>query len=164
MAKETAVKDIMDSIRRIVQALRSSHRAAGAMQLTGAQLFVIASLGEAGGPLSVSDLARRTRTDQSTVSVVVSRLVEKGLVRRTTSPLDSRRVDLSLTAKGKTLQKKAPSTVTQQKLAEALEALPPREAATLSRLLTRIVDAMGLSDTPAQMFYDEPSSKAKSRR
>lgn len=159
MANEKAVKDIMDSVRRIVQALRSSHRAAGAMKLTGAQLFVMASLGSADEPMSVGDLARLTRTDQSTVSVVVSRLVEKGLVRRDPSSQDSRRVNVSLTAKGKSLQKKAPSTVPQQKLARALERLSSREAASLAALLTGIVDEMGESDRPAPMLFEDPPRK-----
>ncbi len=149
----------MDSVRRIVQALRSSHRAAGAMKLTGAQLFVIASLGDAEGPLSVGELARRTRTDQSTVSVVVSRLVEKGLIKRVTSSQDSRRVDLSLTAKGKALQKRAPVTVPQQRMAEALERLSAREAVALSRLLSSIVAEMGESETPAPMLFEDPPKK-----
>jgi DNA-binding MarR family transcriptional regulator len=159
VASEKAVKDIMDSVRRIVQALRSSHRAAGAMKLTGAQLFVMASLGDADEPMSVGELARQTRTDQSTVSVVVSRLVEKRLVKRNPSSEDSRRVDISLTAKGKALQKKAPSTVPQQKLARALEKLSFREAATLAGLLTSIVAEMGESDTPAPMLFEDPPRK-----
>ena len=162
MANEKVVKEIMDSVRRIVQALRTSHRAAGSMKLTGAQLFVIASLGAGEGPLSVGELARRTRTDQSTVSVVVSRLVEKGLIKRGTSSRDSRRVELSLTAKGRALQKRAPTTVPQQKLARALEHLPPRDAATLSKLLMGIVADMGEADVPAPMlFEDGPRGRSK---
>lgn len=77
--------EIMDSFRRIVRALRSSHRAAGDLDLTGAQLFVLATLGTAVGPMGVKELAERTRTDQSTVSVVVGRLVDRGLVKRVRS-------------------------------------------------------------------------------
>lgn len=145
----------MDSVRRIVQALRSSHRAAGTMKLTGAQLFVIATLSESDEALSVGELARRTRTDQSTVSVVVSRLVEKGLVKRNTSSRDSRRVDLSLTPKGKAVQKRGPATVPQQKLSAALERLSPRDASTLARLLSSIVDEMGEADRPAVMLFED---------
>jgi DNA-binding MarR family transcriptional regulator len=163
VANEEAVKDIMDSVRRIVQALRSSHRAAGTTKLTAAQLFVIASLGEADGPLGVGELARRTRTDQSTVSVVVSRLVDKGLVRRGTSSKDSRRVELSLTAKGKTLQRRAPTTVPQQRLAAALEGLSSRDATTLSRLLSTIVAEMGEADSPASMLFEDPVTPEKRR-
>ena len=38
----------MDSFRRIVQALRSSHRAASDVDLTGAQLFVLSTLARVG--------------------------------------------------------------------------------------------------------------------
>ena len=164
MANESVVKEIMDSVRRIVQSLRSSHRTAGRLNLTGAQLFVIAALGEADGPLSVGDLAMRTRTDQSTVSVVVSRLVEKGLIKRTTSAIDSRRVDLTLTAKGRATQKKAPTTIPQQKLAAALEGLVPGDAAALARLLSRIVDEMGEANRPAAMLFEDATPSPRRRK
>ena len=161
MANETVVKEVMDNIRRIVQALRSSHRTAGKMNLTGAQLFVIATLGEAEVPMSVGELAAQTRTDQSTVSVVVSRLVEKGLIKRTTSSKDSRRAELTLTTKGKGIQKKAPSTVPQQKLAAALEKLSAKDATLFARLLSHIVDEMGESDKPAAMMFEDRSKSAE---
>jgi len=128
----------MDAFRRIVHALRSSHRAAADLDLTGAQLFVLATLGAADEPMGIKDLAERTRTDQSTVSVVVGRLVDRGLVERARSTVDTRRVELSLTARGKMLQQKTPTTVAQQKLADALWRLSAADAATLARILKRI--------------------------
>jgi DNA-binding MarR family transcriptional regulator len=145
----------MDSFRRIVHALRSSHRAAGDLDLTGAQLFVLATLGTAVGPLGVKELAERTRTDQSTVSVVVGRLVDRGLVKRVRATVDTRRVELSLTARGRALQRKTPATVAQEKLADALGQLASSDAATLSRLLKSIVEMMGEADAPAPMLFDE---------
>ena len=65
MRRELLVRHLMDDLRRIVRALRSSHRAAGYLTLTGAQLFVIKVLGEAGRPLSVNELAEATETTQS---------------------------------------------------------------------------------------------------
>ena len=145
----------MDHFRRIVRALRSSHRAAGHLNLTGAQLFVINVIGEARGPLSVSEVAKRTETDQSTVSVVTNRLVERGLLQRERSAQDSRRVELSLTAAGRALQKKAPATVAQQNLMAALQSLSARDAEELVRLLELIVSTMGLIGEPAEMMFEE---------
>lgn len=54
------------------------------------------------------------------MSVVVGRLVDRGLVKRVRSAVDTRRVELSLTARGRTLQRKTPTTVAQKKLTEAL--------------------------------------------
>src|SRR5262245_46150204 len=85
---------ILDDLRRLVRVLRESSRAAEAiLGVTGAQLFVLKTL--AGEPvLSLNTLAERTRTHQSTVSVVVKRLVARGLVTRTTSSVDARRIQL----------------------------------------------------------------------
>jgi DNA-binding MarR family transcriptional regulator len=153
----------MDSFRRIVHALRSSHRAAGDVALTGAQLFVLTTLAAARKPLSVGDLAERTRTDQSTVSVVVGRLVDRGFVHRARSAADTRRVELTLTAAGRTVLRKTPATVAQQRLSVALEQLPSSEAAALSRTLKKIVEAMGESDAPARMLFDDSGEKAPRR-
>jgi DNA-binding MarR family transcriptional regulator len=152
----------MNHFRRIVRALRSSHRAAGHLNLTGAQLFVINVIGEAGGPLSVNEVAQRTGTDQSTVSVVTNRLVERGLLKRQRSRIDSRRVELSLTASGRALQKKAPVTIAQQRMTAALFELSSRDAAELLRLLEKIVSSMNIGAERAGMMFDDvaPESPA----
>ena len=151
----------MDSFRRIVHALRSSHRVAGDLKLTGAQLFVISSLGASGEPMGVKELAERTRTDQSTVSVVVGRLVDRGLVKRARSAVDTRRVELSLTARGRAVLRETPTTVAQRRLADALGQLAARDMATLSRLLKRIVALMGEADAEAPMLFDEAEKKRR---
>jgi DNA-binding MarR family transcriptional regulator len=154
----------MDSFRRIVQSLRSSHRAAAYHNLTGAQLFVMHALHAAGHPLSVGELAAFTRTDPSTVSVVVGRLVRKGLVQSIRSAADSRRAELSLTKKGEALQKKVPVTVAQERLLDALEDLSDHDAATLEQILGRIVEVMGESDQPAPMMFDGDGPRRPSRK
>lgn len=145
----------MDHLRRIVRALRSSHRAASNLNITGAQLFVINVIGEAGRPLGVGEVAKLTETDQSTVSVVTNRLVERGLLQRDRSAEDSRRVELSLTAAGRALQKKAPTTVAQQRLMDAINKLPSRDAEELARLLDSLIEEMHLGEEPAGMMFDE---------
>ena len=60
-------------------ASRAAERDVG---LGAAQLFVLHKLEEA-PRLSLNELAERTRTHQSSVSVVVRRLVNRGLVART---------------------------------------------------------------------------------
>jgi|GEM_PF-748663 len=160
VTQESVVNAIMDSFRRIVHALRSSHRAAGDLDLTGAQLFVLAALGSAGGPIGVKELADKTRTDQSTVSVVVGRLVNRGLVKRIRSASDTRRVELSLTARGRAALRKTPTTVAQSKLAEALGRLSKADAATLKRTLKHIVEMMGEADAPAPMLFDDADTES----
>jgi DNA-binding MarR family transcriptional regulator len=158
MPRRTAtatVNGTMDSFRRIVQALRSSHRAAADIDLTGAQLFVLTTLASADDTIGVKEIADRTRTDQSTVSVVVGRLVERGLVKRARSKSDTRRVELSLTVRGRTLLRKTPATVAQQQLADSLERLSTTDAAALARILRKVVAMMGESDAAPAMLFDD---------
>src|SRR5882762_8351764 len=71
---------LLDSVRRIARTLHESSRAAEKqVGVTGAQLFVLQKLAESPAA-SLSDLAARTHTHESSVSTVVSRLVARGLV------------------------------------------------------------------------------------
>src|SRR4051812_8935149 len=95
-----SISDILNALRVLVQSLsaasRSSEQSVG---LTGAQLFVLEKLAES-GELTVNELAERTHTHQSTVSVVVSKLVDKDLVSRVRSASDARVQILSITKTG----------------------------------------------------------------
>jgi DNA-binding MarR family transcriptional regulator len=99
---------ILDSIRRLVRLLRLSDRVAQReLGLSAAQLFVLQELGKTPA-LSLSEVAERTRTDQSSVSVVVTRLVGRGHVARDRDPRDGRRLRLNLTKSGRAIVQKAP--------------------------------------------------------
>lgn len=162
MNRRPLVRDVMDEFRRLVQMLRSSHRAAENINVTGAQLFVMTILAEAGGAMSVNELAQKTQTDPSTVSVVVNRLVERGLVKRERSASDARRVALSLTARGRKLRARAPVTVAQKRLAESLENLSRRDLSALRRTLAALLEDMGANDTvPKMMFDDAPPRRGR---
>lgn len=146
---------VLDHLRRIVRTLRESSRAAEARHgVTGAQLFVLRAL--AGPePSSLNDVAARTHTHQSTVSVVVKRLVARRLVQRTPAADDRRRAELSLTARGRTVLERAPLAA-QDRLVAGLNALAPADRAHLAAALGRLVAAMGLRAAPPAMFFEEP--------
>ena len=133
---------VLDSIRAIVRELRLSGRSSEqALGVSGAQLFVLQKLAEV--PVqSLSDLAARTHTDPSSVSVVVSRLVARGLVNRSASSVDARRVDISLSPTGRTLVRRAPRGA-QTELIEAAAQLPARQLKSLARDLASLVEKMG---------------------
>jgi DNA-binding MarR family transcriptional regulator len=152
--------DILDDFRRIVRVLRESSRAAeGVLGVTGAQLFVLKALADAPA-LSVNALAERTRTHQSTVSVVVKRLVERGFVRRETSESDGRRVELTLTKRGVSLLAQAPLAA-QDKLISSLEKLPVQDRKALASALKQVVHSMSLESDSPQMFFEEDEASAE---
>ncbi len=154
----------MDALRRIVRGLRltarDAERTAG---VSGAQLFVLQALSEKKAA-SLSALAARTCTDQSSVSVVVSRLVEGGLVERAASELDARRIELSLTAAGRRLVRRTPEP-TQTRLLAGLQRMGAPELASLREGLEAIVSAIGAGDDTAEMFFnDEVAPKRRRAR
>jgi len=157
------VQQILDSFRRIVRVLRASSRAAEqTLGLSGAQLFVLQTLARH-PELSLNELAEHTRTHQSTVSVVVSRLVERGLVRRESARDDARRLELRLTAEGKALARRAPDAA-QERLIRAIEELAPTPRAELERLLARVVESMEVGGEEPGMLFDEEQDSPPRKR
>lgn len=152
----------LDAIRRIVQALRISTRAAERrLGISGAQLFVLHALSEAPAN-SLNELAARTFTHQSSVSTVVERLVRKRYVSRTRSSADARRVVLTLTPSGRALLRSSPD-IAQLRLISALSELPPRDRRSLARVLDRVVHAMG-ADTAPSLFFEDGERGAKRKQ
>lgn len=104
----------MNAIRSVVRALRINTRAIELKTgISLAQLFVLQQLNEKAVD-SLNELAERTATHQSSVSVVVRRLVDRGLVTRTAAVHDRRRVQIALTEDGRTMLAGAPTTVQAQ--------------------------------------------------
>ncbi|MBV9109466.1 MAG: MarR family transcriptional regulator, partial [Gemmatimonadetes bacterium] len=128
----------MDSLRALVRALRISTRAVEKeIGISGAQLFVLQQLRDAPAR-SVNELADRTSTHQSSVSTVVSRLVERGLARREASAEDARRMEISITERGRQVVSGAPRTA-QIRMQEVLLRMSPEEVHDLAVGLERLV-------------------------
>ena len=159
------VAAVLDSIRRIVHALRVGSRAAEkTVGLTGAQLFVLYKLAD-GPALSLNELADRTRTHQSSVSVVVQRLVDRGLVDRARSEGDGRRLELHMTPAAHRLLANAPD-IAQHRLILAIERMTPSSRRNLSQMLIHLTDELGSLDTAPMMFFEEsqPTTQSASAR
>ncbi|MES1187002.1 MAG: MarR family winged helix-turn-helix transcriptional regulator [Myxococcales bacterium] len=147
-------REVLNSLRHIVRSLRVSSRdAEQRVGLSGAQLFVLQCLSRQ-SPCSVNELAASTATDQSSVSVVVSRLVSRGYVKRVTSKLDRRSVELSLTPAGRTLLLAAPEAA-QERLLFALSQLKKSEILLLSSLLGKVVELAEVSQGNPTLFFEE---------
>jgi DNA-binding MarR family transcriptional regulator len=153
----------LNEVRRLVQALRQSTvQAERETGLSGAQLFVLQQLAQAPAQ-SLNDLAERTHTHQSSVSVVVTRLVGRGLVSRQRSPEDGRRLVLSLTPAGRQLLARAPETV-QARLIRGLDMLPPATLRQVGRALGHLADSIGAPAGPPPLFFEPDAGEAGSRR
>jgi DNA-binding MarR family transcriptional regulator len=94
------------------------------------------------GPLTPSELATRERIQRPTVTRVVARLEEAGLIERTADLYDRRSSLLAATAKGRALLEELRTRKTAF-LAERLEGLTPDERATLEKaadILERVLE------------------------
>jgi DNA-binding MarR family transcriptional regulator len=162
--RDPHARRVVDALRRIVQALRVSARAAESnLGLSAAQLFVLQKLAEE-PTLSVNDLSDRTLTHQSSVSVVVTRLVDKGLVTRVRSPHDARRQLVSLTPAGRAALRRSPQAA-QEILIDALRRMTAKDRAALANGLDRLTQFAGLADQPAQLFFDSvPDTPTRTRK
>jgi DNA-binding MarR family transcriptional regulator len=158
------VTSVLDDLRRIFRALREGSRAAEReIGLSGAQLFVLRTLAKPGHALSLNALAERTKTHQSSVSVVVTRLVRRRLVSRKKSNLDGRQLEVALTDKGRTLLAEAPATM-QDRLIRSIERLPSPKRQGLALALQALVESMGLQEEPAAMFGEREGRPAPAPR
>jgi len=154
---------VLDAVRRLVRTLRLSDRAAQqAAGVSAAQLFVLSELGKTPN-MSLRELAERTYTDQSSVSAVVTRLVDSGLVSRERADDDGRRLVLALTRTGRAALKKAPS-VAQAQLLDALRALPEAERRQFEETFDKILDGMGADTRAPMLFEDEPRAEKKRKK
>lgn len=145
---------VLDALRRIVQVLReSSRRAELSAGISGAQLFVLEAINERPG-CCINELSARTRTHQSSVSTVVSRLVERRLVRRRRAAADSRRLELVLTPLGRRALTTAPDAV-QGQLIRTIERLPKASQQRLAHLLARILQGIDRTTRTPRMFFDD---------
>jgi DNA-binding MarR family transcriptional regulator len=151
----------VDSMRRVLRALRIAARDTLATAgVSAAQLFVLGALVDT-EEASLSELAKRTMTDRTSVTAVVDRLVRGGLVTKRTSSEDRRRASIRITPKGRTVLRGAPRPPTAL-LVEALERLEPADLACLERGLRALTRAMGIDGGPTDMlFEDGPADEAR---
>jgi DNA-binding MarR family transcriptional regulator len=96
------------------------------------------------GAARLTELASAEGVSQPSMSSLVARLVDQGLVLRETDPHDARAVQLSLTPAGETLlaQRRAERT---RRLDDALAELPPDDVLRIADAvpaLSRLADAL----------------------
>jgi DNA-binding MarR family transcriptional regulator len=151
------VRVALDAFRRIVQALRAGRAADGDARLGSAQLFALQQIAEHPNA-SVNDVAALTFTHQSSVSVVIQRLVRRRLVAKVPAREDRRRYRLAATAQGLRLLRRVPVPV-QESLIASIAALPTADRRTLARSLDAIARSVAPGGARARppMFFEGPA-------
>src|SRR3954465_13295724 len=126
-AEQLAIS-LRESIMRLNRRLRQA-RAVG--DLTFSQLSALTSLQRAGA-LTPRELADIERVQPPTMTKIVGKLEERGLVARTPHPTDGRQVILAATEEGRAVYAQF-ERARNEWLAQQLAQLDPEDRDTLSR-------------------------------
>lgn len=119
--------------------------------ISGSQLWILHELIRAPG-IGVSEAAARLSIHQSTCSLLIEKLVRAGLVSKTRSRVDQRRVGLQVSAKGRRCVKRAPGPP-EGLLPDAIAGLSRSRAQMLYSSLQSVIAELDIrvdeaADTP----------------
>jgi DNA-binding MarR family transcriptional regulator len=138
-------REIIFSIRKLMQGAELYTKELNKKyQVSAGQLNCILALYEQGS-LPPSQIAKYMMVKSSTVTGVVDRLEQKGLVTRTRNSPDRRIINIELTEAGKKLAKNAPPPI-QQKIIDGIRKLPEKEIKRIVIALTKLSDMLDVQD------------------
>jgi len=138
-------KDIIYAIRRLIQAGELYTKELNKVyNVSAAQLNCLLALHE-NGPLPPSQISRYILVNSSTVTGIIDRLEDKGLVKRTRTSQDRRVITIELTETGKVLAENAPPPI-QQKILDGLNKLSERQINQIALSITKLTDMLDVQD------------------
>ncbi len=139
------VKEIVWLIRRLMQGSYLYNKELNKKyQVSAPQLSSLLALYE-NGPLPPSQIAKYIMVNSSTVTGIIDRLEQKGLVERSRISLDRRVITVTLTERGQELAKNAPPPI-QEKIVDGLQKLPPTEIEQIVQALTKLTYMLDVQD------------------
>ncbi|XXT90356.1 MarR family transcriptional regulator [Sorangium sp. So ce281] len=118
----------------------TSKRMEAKMGVTGPQRLVIRIVGRYPG-ISAGRLAEIMQLHPSTLTGVLKRLQERGIIERRVDPNDGRRALLGLTARGRELDSLRTGTV-EAAVRQALKSVPRRKLDAAQDVLAAVAEAL----------------------
>jgi MarR family transcriptional regulator, organic hydroperoxide resistance regulator len=135
------VLDFMRLLWSIEHGLQStSKRMANTLGITGPQRLVLKIVSQFPG-LSAKEVAHVVRLHPSTLTGVIQRLVEKGLLARDRDPKDTRRMRLRTTAEAAPFTRRSAGTV-EAAVASALASVPENHLRHAQNVLAAVAQAL----------------------
>lgn len=139
---------ILIALRRIMRAIDlHSRRLAQEFNLTGPQLILLRELLRC-GEIHVAELAQNINLSHATVTDILNRLEKRGLISRTRSLLDKRRILITPTEQGVALVEKSPPLL-QEQFSGQLAKLQEWELTQILSVLQRIALMMDAKQVDA---------------
>jgi len=152
-APTSAADQALISLRRILKAVEAQARTlARVTSLTPSQIVVLKELAAKDGT-QPGELARAAGLKQATISILLDRLQERGLIQRTRGDTDRRTVRVQITPDGERVLADAPDLL-QTEFGGRFEQLPEWEQAYINAALTRLVALLGAGSIDASPVLD----------
>jgi DNA-binding MarR family transcriptional regulator len=143
----------LKALRRILRASDlGSRKLASATGLTASQLLVLQEV-EQRGETTPTALAAALQFGQATITNIVDRLENAGLVRRQRSARDKRQILLHVSDAGREILHKAPDLL-HSLFSERYSALPAWERAMILAALERLGSILGADSIDAAPLLD----------
>ncbi|WP_371378154.1 MarR family winged helix-turn-helix transcriptional regulator [Thalassotalea aquiviva] len=143
-------EELLISIRKVIRAIdlhsKQLNKTSG---LTGPQLLILQEIARVKGVMA-SQVAKQVNLSAATVTNIIDRLENRGLVERIRSTQDKRRVGLFLTEQGRNLLINAPQLL-QEGFIQKFCSLEEWEQSLLLSSMQRIasmMDASGIDASP----------------
>jgi DNA-binding MarR family transcriptional regulator len=151
--RQQIYNDMLISLRKIIQAIslhsRDLHRRYG---LTGPQLMILYEISNQ-SRISVTELAKIISLSQATVTDILNRLEKKGLVTRTRSKTDKRRIMITTTTACNHILEMAPPSL-QETFITQFSNLDEWEQMMIVSAFKRVVDLMSAGKIEAAPILD----------
>ncbi|ADD02297.1 MULTISPECIES: MarR family winged helix-turn-helix transcriptional regulator [Thermoanaerobacter] len=146
MNKDCDIKLLYDLFRIIRQKLNNQLKANDLSEFQkdltiGEQQVIIILSENKSNPMYMKDIALELGISPSTLTSIVDKLVEKGLVQRDSDLEDRRKIQISLTKKGQDLYKHL-AMFREKILQPIFEKLSPQELETLKNILQKIKEEL----------------------
>lgn len=154
--------DVLVALRRIIRAIDlQSKRIAKSSGLTTPQVMVLQSIRDL-GEVTIGRLSRAVSLSQATVTTILDRLEQRGLVERYRSERDRRIVHAKLTGPGRKALKKAPPLL-HEKFIEAFAGLSTKRQMEMVATLDEVAALLGGSELDAAPILDVNAPVAGSK-
>jgi DNA-binding MarR family transcriptional regulator len=139
------IREVVHLMRRLMQAgERYTKELNKKFSVSAPQVAsLLALLGD--GSMSPSQIAKKIMVESSTVTGIIDRLEQKGLVARTRISQDRRVITVELTEAGRRLAENAPPPI-QQKIVKGLRKIDEAERAQIIQTLNRLTDMIDADD------------------
>jgi len=146
-------EEVLVALRRIIRATDShSKRLSKEFGLTTPQLLIMQSIRDL-GDVTIRLLSNEVNLSQPTVTTILDRLEDRGLVSRRRSEEDKRKVYTTLTREGKKILKNAPAPI-QEEFINSFQGLNDWEQSLMLSTIQRVAAMMDAGKIDAAPLLD----------